>query len=282
MSAKELEKLIERASRGSRSSADLFFRTLLTTTFFVPERRGAEFLSINTTYPDSLFTLLGVTVEDRTYIPFFLDEEYVAQWCGRPLTCRTMTGRHLFSLTPKAWWLCINPGQYVEKEFSPWEIDLLRLGSAAIPEIVNELYTNFEHEEFYPEIVTAEAVHESDFQRLRESAAVVAEGHPEIEKMFILKETHKLPDGTSHERPLIGVALEQTAETDPEIILESLRSAARISQIGAAEPRVYIGYEGDPNNIALKLFQDSEPFYRKPIRTSVFTKGMMFFSRNFR
>lgn len=122
------ELLLTNAAEGRAQDLEIFFRTFLSAQFHVPLRQQAAPLSHSPKYPNELVSVLGVLDGERTIVPVFSKEEFVAEWLGQELDCHSHSGAALLKLIPEGWWVCINPGQEVEKELSPWEIKKLRTG----------------------------------------------------------------------------------------------------------------------------------------------------------
>ena len=139
VSAEQLENSLLLASASDPSALRRFYETLFLAEFFVPERFQGVALSDTPSYPDQFFNLLGLRAESHTVVPLFSRPELIEQWCGNKLSYRALSLKSIVELVPAEWWLCVNPGMEVEKEFSPWEIEKLRSGPESIAEIIDDL-----------------------------------------------------------------------------------------------------------------------------------------------
>jgi SseB protein N-terminal domain len=125
-----------------------FLDALFDSTLAVPIRTSFSELTRGVVYPNEFLSVLAVKASDeKITIPLFTRAELTLAWCGATLECRMMTWSSLLALVPDSWWICLNPGQEVEKEFSPWEIELFKKGRESLPEIAEELRESLRDED---------------------------------------------------------------------------------------------------------------------------------------
>ena len=72
-------------------------------------------------------------------LPIFSDELYLQDWLGEEAPFEKVRFASLIWEVEKETWMHLNPGQEVGKEISPWEIELLKQGPDAVPEIAAEI-----------------------------------------------------------------------------------------------------------------------------------------------
>lgn len=253
----ELLPSMELASHGDREGMARFYRAFLSGPLFVPDRYQDPPLPASAEYPNDLVHVLGVRVQSRTLVPCFSSPDLLAEWSGRPLSFKTMTGQALLGAVPDEWWLCLNPGQEVEKEFSPWEITELRAGPESIPEVIDDLLKT-------ETVRTVETVEtgEADHPQLRAALREQARSEPAIAALYLLRERGEDAEGNETSTLLLGVAVSREAQARLEQITEALRTVARQKLIGDEEVRVLGGVEST-ESLMLRMFENSAPFYRR-------------------
>ncbi|MCB0335640.1 MAG: hypothetical protein KDD62_05020, partial [Bdellovibrionales bacterium] len=156
-------------------------------------------------------------------VPCFSRPEMIEAWCGLPLSYSTLDGITVAKRIPENWWVVVNPGQEIEKELSPWEIEKLSQGSEAIPELLLDIVP-----ENSIEPLTLLPVEEHEFVKLKQALANAAPQEPMLESIFLAKEQGLQEDGETIEQLLIGMAWNQGATPDLQGPFEHLIQTAMI------------------------------------------------------
>jgi len=244
------------ALNGDREAALLFFRAFLAGPLYVPERYQAHKLSDAPRYPSDLFNLLGLQDRERVIIPVFSRAEMIIQWCGNELSHTCLSGQALLERLPDEWWLCLNPGGEIEKEFSPWEARLLKKGPESIPEILEDLLQDTE-----PVPLNIETVSGEEMPELKKALQEAAGSLPGIEALYLLRENFTSPESDEVQtRLLIGAELNEQSAQEADSISKLLRDAGAPHRIGAEPLRVFAGHKEE---MAMRIFSVVEPFYRR-------------------
>jgi len=244
----EIGALLAAAAAGDSAAVRRFYTALIAGPLFVPERQQERPLTDSPRYPNDFVNILGVQDRERVVVPVFSDASLIEQWCGVQLRYRSMSGTQLFQLLPDGWWLTINPGAEVEKEISPWEVDLLRGGTASIGALAEELEA-----ERASSTVQLQVPGPDEYAGLREALAVIAPTLPELKHLFLLREVGQ------RTWLLVGAEVEAGREV-AERIGATLQAEANRAQIGAEPVRVLAGGTDDRTMI-LGLFKRTAPFY---------------------
>ena len=271
----DLDVLIERAFTGDRSAATFFFEQMLDTQLLVPERYSNPPVKKDeeVNYPHLFLNILGYLDSERVCVPAFTQADHASSFVSPAPRCRAIRGSELLTLVPDDWWIIVNPTQEVAKELSPWEIALLRQGRESIAEIVAEVFT---HDTPTPLRVTTP--NDDEFDNLRKALTEHCATDKRIRKLFLLQEV-SLDEGLPV--PLIGVIIHPVFAEDEDAVLEQVRGTANLSQIGGANPRIFIGTEDKPG-MMLKLFLGSPPLYESTAEFESARWGIPFFRRAFR
>ena len=198
-------------------------------------------------------TLLGVQANDRVVIPIFSSAELVREWCGVELSTRQVSFDALVASTPKDWWWGLNLGSGVEKEFSPWEIDLLRGGAQNFPAIINEAL-----EDSIAIPVNLGPFEEHENRGLVEALKQLGTSDSRIQRITVAREESITEDDQTVFSILIGVL---TKESDHARATEAVRSAAAPALIGAEPLKVFVG--NDENAVMLGAFKGLAPLFQR-------------------
>ncbi len=249
-----LEELMSLAADGDRSAAEAFLSRFLSEIVFVANRQQSAQLSDQPDYPSEFVSILAVKDKDRAIVPVFTRGELIEDWCGSKLEFRSLTGQRLLSIMPDDWWISLNPGTDLEKEFSPWEIIQLKGGPQNFAAIIEELYADEG-----PAQLTIESVADGEFVNLISALNQAASELPEILKLYALKEGDK---ESGRSTILIGSLLSKVSQARHDEILTILKSAAELAQIGAEPVRVVIGDSLDQNP-QLGIFKLLKPFFER-------------------
>jgi hypothetical protein len=142
-SAENLETLLKLSVHGQQERVKAFFTALLISDIFLVSRpaHGEESAVVELgKNPEAATSWVRVSVEGRVVIPIFTDSVLALTWFGQEHAKieEVKFTRLINSIGPEVW-LHLNPESDFGKEFSPWEIERLRDGEAAIAEIIDEL-----------------------------------------------------------------------------------------------------------------------------------------------
>jgi len=243
---------MRQALDGVPASTKAFLEAFLITEVFVPTRKQQHPLSDSPNYPNDFFELLAVKDKERTIIPTFSRMELIKEWCGNELLYRKVSTKNLIERTPEEWWLILNPGLEIEKEFSPWEISQLRLGTEGVSDIVSDLAD--ESEPIEPEDV--EAVSQND-SGLHQALKIFFEQNASIAQLYLLR-------ASKEERVslLIGLRLNAESDDDLEELRDKCQRVARKELIGAEDLKVLAALENQPE-LALGIFQEEHLLFER-------------------
>ena len=257
MTGVNLQAAMAEALRGSNDAARTFFELFLGGQWYVPKRFQSPRLEIRATYPNEFLDILGMQDGERVLVPVFSAAEQVPEWSQLPLACRLLTGQALLDLVPEGWWICVNPGQEVEKEISPWEIQQLRAGTAGIDAILAELT-----EQAPIETLTISSCVEEEYPQLTSALREYAQAQAEIDAIYLAKEEGRDEMDKRITTLLLGVCIHSNSPERLEQVRQSVRALAEKSLIGAEPVRVFTSAQG--GNVMLSLFKGIEPMYAGP------------------
>ena len=253
-----LEAALVPALEGDREARRAFFTAFLSGPLFVPERTQDTLLSHQPAYPHDLVTVLGIQDGERVVVPVFSSADAVAAWFGKELKFKTWTGERLVGIAPDGWWLALNPGQEIEKEISPWEIQQLRSGAAAIDSILEELGDDGEKVVRPVELVTPAP---DELPMLREKLVAFANTDERVRALYLLKERGKDLDDNDIDTILVGADVTSRSLADLDALRAALRNTAELQMIGGDRLRVSVG--AGIESLALGVFKSSTPFFQR-------------------
>lgn len=257
----ELEEQMLRASEGNEQAAEKFYRAFFGCNFFVPERYQQQQLRNPPDYPNDFVNVLGVKNADgAVLVPIFTKAENIERWAGQGLVHKEMSGTKLLELVPKGWSLCINPAGEVEKEISPWEIELLRGGESGIPAIMDELFS--------AELIETLMLHpvkDDEYSELKSTLIQEASKIAEVQALYLLKEEGKDLEDKIVYSVVLGIETSAESHEDVVEIKETLGAVADRVQIGGDPVRVRIG-DSVKDNVMLGIFLEIKPFYESLAR----------------
>gem|GEM_PF-1886126 len=245
--------LLEAAMRGEREAFALLLDTITRSHFIVPERVQNQRMSDSPTYPNDLVTILGVQAKDRVIIPIFSRSELVREWCGVELRTRRIGFEALLASTPTDWWWGLDLGSGIEKEFSPWELEMLRGGHQNFAAIIDE--TLQEHGSVP---VSLQPFDPKDNPRLVEALNLLAATDSRIQSITVAREESQTDDECTVYSILIGLL---TTEKSHESAMEAVRSAAAPALIGAEPLKVFVG--NDPEAVMLGALRGIQPLFER-------------------
>lgn len=250
----DLTLLMERASAGDREATRAFFSELFQARLYIPDRHQPGTPMKEVPYPSNFNYLLGVEAEERFIVPAFTSEQFLIEWGGH-LIFREMTGERLLQTIPDGWYCVLNPGQEVEKEFTPWEIEQLRLGPEAIQEILDELAMD-------ESLVIRRTVplRAGEAGGLRASLEEYGQRTPAVRHLYLLKEESEDEREKISIKYIVGVAIHSAESAKLDEYVEEIRALSRIAQMGDTEVAVYGGLEGT-HTLLLSMFKGVDPLY---------------------
>jgi hypothetical protein len=239
--AKTLTVLSKEAFEGIRSSCEEFLRQFLDTELIVPDRHQPNIQSTNPEPFSPFFPFFCYEFEGETFIPCFEKEEQLTEWCSKPLTYRRSLGLRIIDLIPPNCWLVFNPGSEVEKPFSPWELSLLRLGSAeAITEVISELFDTPTEE-----LLDANALFSGEHPQLFAELQKICENRSQIDKAWILEVGLVQDSDTPSNEVLVGFLVTKNVkkegkETEIDELQATLQNLLAPLMIGRGSLRVVV------------------------------------------
>jgi hypothetical protein len=245
---------MELALHGDREAGRRFYEGLFEGPLYAVPRHQ---LPDSVDYPNDLVHLLGLKSGDRVIVPAFTDPTLATSWGGHAIVTKEMIPSLLFQAVPDGWWLCINPGAEVEKEFSPWELDLLRRGPASIPELIDDLFATR-----VVEVLETEPLGEGEAESLKQALIEEASRDVAVRALYLLRERGRDIDEQESSSILIGIAIAHESARDHEAIVERYSRIADLQQIGSERARVFGGVE-DRENLVLKMFEGVAPLWER-------------------
>ncbi|NDC38003.1 MAG: hypothetical protein EBZ48_08115 [Proteobacteria bacterium] len=267
-----LEQLLTSALDGGRDAVESFYSRLLGSGVFVPRRFQAMPLSDSPAYPNDLLDILGVQDKQRVVIPIFTRAELVQEWSGTSLAVRELAFPDLLGLVPEEWWVVLNPGCEVEKEFSPWELQQLKHGREALPMLVEE--SVFDESERGLNFSEAPM----EFAELRERLVQFATSTPRIEALYLLQRDR----GEEQALPslVVGVRASPMPDAEREQLRHEVVATAEQALIGAATVQVILG--GALGSSMLdEVFRGFTPFFKRQLGSvGIITKVLRWFGRS--
>jgi hypothetical protein len=272
ISAGSLDELLSAAIDGGREAVERFYTRLLDARVVVPRRFQALPLSDSPEYPHELFDLLGVKDRERVCIPIFTTAESVPAWSGTEFLLREISLTELLGLVPDGWWIVLNPGSEVEKEFSPWELEQLRAGQESVPLLVEEaLADEAEHGLSFCEI-------EPEFVGLGGVLADFAQSRSEIESVYLLQRQREATDA-GLPALVVGVRTYGISVDAQEQLRSDMVAVAEKALIGAATVQVVLGGALGGSMLDEVFGRFSPCFSRKEPKSGVISKVFNWFGR---
>lgn len=268
-----LRLALEAAYEGSQACIKSFFELFLVSTLYVPERFQDQPMSDQPEYPNDFFNLLGVQDSAKSCIPCFSSPDLIVDWCGEELKHKEISGSDLVSRAPENWWIVLNPGEEIEKEFSPWEIERLNQGSENIPELVEEILPNDQVEP-----LSIQPLEPDSYPKLKEKLIKLAESTEAVSGIYMVKEIIVQDDDSVNERLLFGIKFSNTEEQDPPKNLEIFSSLIEQELIGDLPFTMYSNSDNQ-TSIKIGLLEQFEPIYLRKSSTKHSEKILGFFKK---
>ncbi len=233
----KLTKSLQAAADGLPGAVDDFYKNLLSSVVFVPLGEGPG-------------NCLVVEHEGSELIPIFSEEEFLKHWTEEQVRFEQKELKSLIWITGEEIWLYLNPSQEVGKEISPWEIERLRKGEEAIPELVADILGTGETE------IEIESGNQA-FPELRKLLLDVMNVHETIEEAFLI--SIKRQDSEVSE-PLLGISHRGMKPDKLQNLREELHALSETELPMGVDLTLVddLGIDGSPNRV---LFEDAVPFY---------------------
>lgn len=169
-----LQLLLAAAFEDSRQRRE-FFDALLKSTVLVPvlsqESEGPQVVGQTSN------CLALSTANEKSVLAIFSSEALAKAWASDRVLFEEQEFARLLWLLGEEVWLHLNPGDEYGKEFSPWEIEQLRLGPEAIEDILQEL--DEEHEIFDVRAV--------DDEPLKNRLRAILEAYTDVTEGFLIE-----------------------------------------------------------------------------------------------
>jgi hypothetical protein len=256
MDGLDLTKLLEQAADGEEAAMQRFFEGLLSGSLFVVMRVGFNRDSVNRAPvigQSHLATLglLTVQYEGVEALPIFTEESFAQTWTEAEVSVERRDFKTLLNLVGDSW-MYLNPGQEVGKEITNWEIEQLRRGPDAIPDLVRELIEgemgpSFEvrsGQEYFPGFV--------------EKLNSVFELAPELEEAYFAA---MFEDDSQSPIPTLGLKYRSIKAEKRGYLREELKQVSedllpQHTQLFLVDD---LEHKQSPN---WRLFEEVQPFYR--------------------
>lgn len=254
---RELTEQIYRAADGLPGALLDFYQTLLSSEVFVPLgelmlKTGLPEVAQGSGVPHLLRKgYCVVQHQGNPTLVIFSRAEFVSVWAEREQDSQPRIFKDLLPLLGSDVWVYLDAAQEVGKEISPWEIEMLRNGPEAIPEIVALLG---EEEEVDYTIIPAEQERYQDFKN---QLRPILEIYPELKEAYLLliKDSDE-----SRERPMIGLKYSEIDQAKKDYLRNEIDICSQ--QVLAVDEQVFIvddlANETSPNR---RLFEEATPFY---------------------
>ena len=263
--ATRIEAALKAASVGSIEILKDFYKLVLNSILYVPAvetKHAKKMLEIGQDNFENL-GLVVVDVDGKKVLPCFTRIELLKAWTDReePLAIKKQFVT-LLTLCNEEVWLHLNPGDEWGKEFSPWEISLLRQGEDSIADIIQEL-----KEEENSEIEVKFAGEEYD--DLRHRLRIVFEAYTEVEEAFLVEVDY---GDDTQPKPLLGLVLSEVGESRKQSLGEEIDMCARNSLDPYREVMLVLDLANtqSPN---WGMLEERTPFYIKQVSSKTKNEG---------
>ena len=267
MDGPELTKLIQVAADGEETELRRFFEALLSSSVFVVMKVGFTRDSVNRApvIGESHLAALGfltVQYEGVEALPIFTEEAFANHWTEAEVPVERKDFATLLNLVGNSW-MYLNPGQEVGKEITSWEIEQLRRGVAAVPDLVQELIEGemgptFEvraGEEYFPGFV--------------EKLGSIFELAPELNEAYFAA---MFEDDSQSPIPTLGLSYRNITSDKRNYLREEMKQVSEDVLPGHTQLFLVDDLESkeSPN---WRLFEGISPFYRSATATSAAAKS---------
>lgn len=264
-SGRELTELLGAAADDRPGAVEAFFECLLRSSIYIPlttpvapdqieQQDAAPSASIA---GDGLGKHNFVTVQydGRECVPIFSEKPFVEDWADRELACAYKPFKTVLWLLSADSWMYLNPSQEIGKELTDWEIDLLKRGAEAIPELAagvrDEPLTEIE--------VRADAGLYPEFKK---KLLPILELYPELEQAFLVAVKE---GGSDAEKPMIGLRWAGGNKGKREYVKSEIENAAAELRPGGIDSIFVADDLENPKSPNHTIFGEATPFFfRKP------------------
>lgn len=256
MSIRPLTRALQEAGAGgSATEIKKFFEELLISHVFIPAKPKSPQLNpiVSSASPDTL-PYLFITHEGESCIPIFSEEEYLKSWAEREINIVEEEFKSFIWRLPGNTSLYLNSNQDVGKELSPWEVELLKQGVEAIPEIV-EGVLEAEHDDLEIEAASEELM------PLCHAFRPILEIYEELEEAYLLSIREANSDSP---RALVGIKYsEPPTEKQMAYIRTELERTAEEHLVRPFTGIFIVDDLGTTESMNQSLFLDVAPFYTR-------------------
>lgn len=269
--AEKIGKALKLAALGYSDAARTFFESFFSYRFIIAQRYQPHPLTFCPQYPNDFINILAVADGDRVIVPVFLSADDLYEWSDQLPNIEEIEGRKLIERMPEQWWICLNPGQELEKEFSPWEINQLKAGPAAIDAIIEEIYPSI-----IGQPIEISPLQTGEFQDLLAALCAEAPKHPSLKRIYAARETYSGIEDNQQSSVVVGLEIDSNIGAELEQIKRVFENLVDRAQIGDEHVRVLAGSTARdiPNqssaglissslegNLVLGIFKGCRPIY---------------------
>lgn len=256
VTAHQLTMLLEAAADNLEGAQVTFFSALLESSVYVPLQAGLQAprnLAKIGAGEDHIAKLGFATVEYQgsVTLPIFTQEEFVSDWAEAETAVVEQQFQSLLWLLGEETWLYLNPAQEVGKEITPWEVEQLKKGASAVPELVAAL--NEELEE--PDLIVTPA--DDAFPELKNKLLPILQIYPELAEAFLvtLQESAE-----SDLKPALGIKYQGITEAKRVYLRSELENASK-NYLAGHQQLFLVDDLDNAQSPNWKLFSESTPFY---------------------
>ncbi|MCB0322043.1 MAG: SseB family protein [Bdellovibrionales bacterium] len=271
LEGQELTRLLEDAANDQPGATEAFFQAFIRSRVYAPVRpgtnaeqwSGAELPSVGEGRLED-FGFLTVDYQGSECLPVFTEREFLLHWAEREIPFLRKEVRSLVWILGEDTWLYLNPNQELGKEFTPWELELIRQGG----EDASGELAAAAHEQPLGEVEVRPG--NDVFPNLRRSLYSVVELHPEIEEAFLVAVKE---GGAEAERPMVGIRFSKVHAQKRDYLRQEMEETAKSHKGEGAEYLFIVDdlHEGESPHRA--FFADVTPFYLRPREPSRLEKA---------
>lgn len=186
----QLSALLERAVKESAADKHSFLSALLSSDVLVPTLKTQTITTLGHKKPAPVvgktsaadYGISTISFEGHTTVPCFTDEVSFDLWISRKEwmgAVEKLSFRLLLNKVGASEWIILNPCSDFSKDFSPWEIDLLRKGIDALQEIVEG------DEEAQHDYLEVSRVAHDQFSDVLSALSLACESYPEVSQAIL-------------------------------------------------------------------------------------------------
>ncbi len=273
-----LVKLMIDAADGKPNAIEQFYRKLLVSKlYYLKSPQKKNIIEIVGESHAATLSALIVEKDGLETIPVFTNEDYAKSWVEEnEYNIDTIEFSKLIWNLGKTIYLHLNPGQEIGKEINPWEVELLKSGEDAIPELVADYESEMSSD------ITVKSGNEI-YSELKSKLLPILEIYPELEEAFIISYSEDDPDDEDSNFPMVGIKYKNISEEKKKYIRDEIASLAQ-DCIPEDKDIVVIDDLGNTNSPNHRLFQDVSPFYISAYilkeEDNLLSKISRFFKRN--